>query len=514
MKHIIKNICSQSGLYILLIIVEIGGIIPFFMALSNQSHILWAIAYGSGYLTFIYLMNRDENPENKILWICVVLIIPPFGALIYGLFNSRRIGRKSKRHLQRLNIVLQKNRIKDTEQLVKGDKDAFGKVKALLHDDTNAEVYQNTSSRYYPWGELMYKDMMADIKMAQHYIFLEYFVVEEGKMWTPMRELLKEKVVEGVEVRMLYDDIGSLGLVPDHYADELRKAGIACYPFSKLTPIGSVLYYNNRDHRKILIVDGTIGYTGGINLADEYINERNKHGKWKDGGIRLYGDAVRGLTKLFLSNWDLNQKTISDYETYLAFNRPSDKPICSDQPGFYIPFGSGPAPQYERPVGKNVFLNLINQAKEFVYITTPYLIIDYELTDALRNAAIRGVQIIIVTPHIPDKKLIYLITRSNYKPLMESGVKIIEYTEGFIHAKTVLVDNVYAFVGTINFDYRSLVHHYEDGVWMYQAEIIPDIEEDFNEIFKTGTKIKLEDTKLTVTQSILKNLIRIFSPLL
>ena len=264
--------------------------------------------------------------------------------------------------------------------------------------------------------------------------------------------------------------------------------------------------HNNRDHRKLLIVDGQIGYTGGINLADEYINRIQKYGHWKDGGIRLEGAAVKGMTRLFLINWDTCRESLSDYERYL---RPPKLPERGE--GYYIPFGSGPKPAYFNPVGKNVFLNLINQAKSSLYITTPYLIIDYDLTNAIQNAAKRGVDVRIITPYIPDKKIIQLMTRNSYPPLLESGVKIYEYTPGFIHAKNVIVDDEYAVVGTINFDYRSLVHHYENAVWMYRTAVIPEMKNDFLNTMEKSMKLEQSAIRMSAAQKVLKYCIRLFA---
>lgn len=282
---------------------------------------------------------------------------------------------------------------------------ALGKAKAILYDDPQAELFSDTDSEYFALGEQMYEKMLADLKQAQNFIFLEYFIVEEGVMWNQMLEILKERAAAGVEVRMLYDDIGCMATLDGKYDRRLRESGIQCYKFNPFRPDASEMH-NNRDHRKLLIVDGQIGYTGGINLADEYINRIQKYGHWKDGGIRLEGAAVKGMTRLFLINWDTCRESLSDYERYL---RPPKLPERGE--GYYIPFGSGPKPAYFNPVGKNVFLNLINQAKSSLYITTPYLIIDYDLTNAIQNAAKRGVDVRIITPYIPDKKIIQLMTR-------------------------------------------------------------------------------------------------------
>lgn len=508
----LQRLFSNNWFCVVLIVCELGGIIPFFKAMADQSYMLWIVAYIIGYGTFLYILNQDESPGAKLPWICVVLIIPPFGALFYGLFHGSRISRRERKHLILLRSTVNTEKtqqdVQVLEQLQKQDREAYGKAKALLHDDGEAGVYQNTSSRYYPLGEQMFSDMLEDLKKAEDFIFLEYFIVEKGMMWNSVLEVLKEKAQMGVEIRMLYDDLCSFLSLPMDYDKELRKYGIECYRFSKFTPLASAVH-NNRDHRKIMVIDGKVGYTGGINLADEYINKKERYGHWKDGGIRLEGDAVCGLSKLFLTNWDINQKTISDYERYHVSQEAATK-----QNGYYIPFGSGPQPLYRTRVGENVLLNLINQAKDYIYITTPYLIIDYELMDALRNAAIRGVRVVLITPHIPDKKLVFLMTRSNYMPLLDAGVQIYEYEAGFVHMKTLVSDDQYAMSGTINMDYRSLMHHYEDAVWMYRTGIIPDMKSDMEDTISVSIHVEKENLHLPMWQKLLKSVVQLFAPLM
>ena len=328
-------------------------------------------------------------------------------------------------------------------------------------------------------------------------------------MWDSIYNLLCQKADEGVDVRVLYDDIGCMNTLPADFPVRLSKDGIQCLRFSKVTPRVSAIH-NNRDHRKILAIDGRVAYTGGINIADEYINEVSRFGHWKDGGMRICGEAAVGFTKLFLHSWDLTCGSVSKYSDYIS-------PFIDDtrgDGGYYIPFGTGPAPIYGRSVGKETFINLINQAEKYVYITTPYLIIDYSLSEALKCAALRGVDVRIITPGIADKKRIKVMTKSSYPALMESGVRIFEYLPGFIHEKIIVVDDLYAVVGTINFDYRSLVHHFEDGVWMYNAPVVNEIKEQFLKTVSVSDEIDAEEARLTLYERLVKVLIRLFAPLL
>lgn len=328
-------------------------------------------------------------------------------------------------------------------------------------------------------------------------------------MWDEIYSRLKEKAREGVDVRVLYDDIGCMKTLPSSFPKKLSSVGIKCHRFSKVTPRVSAIH-NNRDHRKILVIDGKTAYTGGVNIADEYINAVTKYGHWKDGGVRVTGDAALGFVKLFLSSWDFTVGGVSDYSEYFPLEDSDD----IGDGGYYVPFGTGPLPIYRRSVGKDAFINLINQAKRYVYITTPYLIIDYSLTEALKCAAHRGVDVRIITPGIPDKKRIKVMTKSSYPTLMESGVRIFEYLPGFIHEKLMVVDDLYAVVGTINLDYRSLVHHFEDGLWMYNTPTVEEIKTEFMNTLSVSDEIDEREARLTPYEKIVKVLIRLFAPLL
>lgn len=470
-------------------------------------------------LALISLINRDANPEYKVSWLVVIMLLPPFGAALYAIFYSRKVSKKDAEFMQKIRLNISKISCTGVDLNEKCDCEyqhlstasplAAGKAYAILNDDKNANIYLQTSSRFFSTGEDMFESMMNDLASAERYIFLEYFIIEQGQMWERIHMVLKEKAQSGVEIRVLYDDIGSMKTLPARYDRILNSEGIRCKRFSPVSPRISTTH-NNRDHRKILIIDGAIAYTGGINIADEYINSKSRFGYWKDSGIRICGDAAFGFLKLFLSMWDFTAGHLSDIERYL----PVSSAFTNSDGGFYIPFGSGPAPVYERPVSKNALLNIVNQAEKYVYITTPYLIIDYDLTESLENAAIRGVDVRIITPAVADKKIVKVMTKSSYPSLIRAGVRIYEYTPGFIHGKSVVSDDAYAMVGTVNLDYRSLVHHYEDAVWMYSTPTVTEIRDEF---MKTVSVSNLKDSKavkLTPVEWIVRNIIRIFAPLL
>ncbi len=464
------------------------------------------------------LITRDANPEYKISWLVVVMLLPPFGAFLYAIFYSRKVSSRKLRLMRKIQNSL--NGFSDSSEDVKIEEDtnlsrlknedmaAWGKALAILDEDRLSNLYTNSESEFFGTGEEMLESILRDLSEAKRYIFLEFFIIEEGEMWEKIHNILKEKAIAGIDVRVIYDDIGCMKTLPAKYDKKLKSEGIRCVRFSPVSPKISTAH-NNRNHRKIIVIDGKISYTGGINIADEYINKKKRFGHWKDGGVRVSGDASLGFLKLFMSSWDFTLGTVTDIKAFLPYEIEH-----SSDGGFYIPFGSGPMPIYKSPVGKNAIINVINQAQRYLYITTPYLIIDYDLTGALRNAAKRGVDVRIVTPGVADKRLVKVMTKSAYPFLLEAGVRIYEYTPGFLHEKLVLSDDTYAIVGTINMDYRSLAHHYEDALWMYRTETVVSIREDFEKIVEVSDEIDTGEARLGFLEVIIRNLIRIFAPLL
>ena len=504
-----RLLMSKYGFSIAIILIELVLVFGIILYMSQIAPIIWVtLVFLISVATVIAIVNRSMSPESKVTWL-IVTFVPVFGPLLYIMFGERRLSKKELKQLQELNsIAFHENNGRQLHlQLQETDKSAYGIINALLHMDSNAEVYDHTDSQFFANGEEMWQQMLEDLKRAEKFIFLEYYIVDEGLMWDSILEVLEEKAAQGVEVKMLYDDIGCMVTLPGDYTVHLRSKGIDAHKFNKVIPRMTVAY-NNRDHRKILVIDGQISYTGGINLADEYINHIERFGHWKDSGIRIDGPATQAFTRLFLMNWYINRGEISDFDQYHLENQTrSGSGLC-------IPYGSGPKPIYQMKVGKIVYQNLINQAEDFVYITTPYLIIDYDLTEDIKNAAMRGVDVRIVTPHIPDKKLIQLVTRGAYPDLLSAGVRIFEYTPGFIHSKQMIVDDRFAAVGTINLDYRSLVHHYENAVLLYKTESIADIRKDFEEIFEQSQEIFSDTINPTWYQMMIKEITQLFAPML
>ena len=465
----------------------------------------------------IAIVNKSSNPEYKVSWLVVVAFVPFFGAVLYFMFSNQRETKKSARLMKEIEESFEKSgdplvRVEFDgvfEEIIKKSPLAAGKAYAVMNDDPLAKLYHGTSSRYFASGEEMFEAMTDALRSAEKYIFLEYFIIDEGEMWDEIYKILKEKAAAGVEVRVMYDDIGSMKTLPRRFSQMLTRYGISSVRFAPVTPRITIAH-NHRDHRKIMIVDGKKAYTGGINIADEYINRKKRFGYWKDGGIEISGMAVEGFLRLFLSMWDFAKGKVTEKAKYMDSVSEEGK---SDG-GFYLPFGSGPIPIYRSSVGKNALLNLINQAKSYVYITTPYLIIDYDLTESLCNASRRGVDVRIITPGIADKKTVKVMTKSSYPHLMSAGVRIYEYECGFIHQKNVISDDKYLIVGTINMDYRSLAHHYEDAVWTYNSSALVSAKEDFLLTLDSSDERDDGEARLTFFEWCVRNLVRIFAPLL
>lgn len=457
------------------------------------------------------VINNWTNPYYKLAWTFIILLFPLFGICLYIIFGRSEL---TKRTQERMDAVHREitDCLKKDPVAIDGLKEAdpgVAQQSKYIHDWAQFPLYHNSRTRYYACGEDMFTDMLGAMERAQDFIFLEYFIIEDGKMLEAVLDVLGRKVKEGVQVRLIYDDVGSIKTLPAHFKQRLAEAGIAYAAFNPFRPILSIIL-NNRDHRKILVVDGQVGFTGGINIADEYINEKERFGYWKDTGIEIKGEAVWSLTTMFLEMWNYIKQTSEDYYRYLPeiYNK-ADNP--SD--GYVQPYGDTPL-DHEN-VGENVYLNIINHAKKYVYIYTPYLIVDNEMTVALQNAAKCGVDIRIITPGIPDKKLIFLLTQSYYEQLIQSGVKIYQYTPGFLHGKCFVCDDKIATVGTINLDYRSLYLHFECGVFMYRSQAVMQLKQDALDTISVSKEITLEFCRnRNIWIKILQSILRLFAPLL
>lgn len=435
----------------------------------------------------IYLINSNMNSSAKITWLVLIMISPIFGSLLY-FYTISELGYKTikKRLSDILDMTSLKLRQDDKvlDKLKKKDKN----IASLVHyvNTTGCyPVFDNTDVTYFPLGENKLEMLLAKLKEAKEFIFLEYFIIEEGKMWGSILNILAQKVKEGVEVRVMYDGTCELSTLPHNYPSRLEKLGIKCKMFAPLTPFVST-YYNYRDHRKILVIDNKYAFNGGVNLADEYINVKEKHGHWKDTAIMLEGSAVSSFTLMFLQMWNVNEKTM-EFDKYLLSQYQC--PSC----GFVMPFGDYPLDNEK--VGQNVYIDILNSANDYVYIMSPYLILDDEMENALKFASKRGVDVRIILPGIPDKIAPYALAKTHYKALLDANVKIYEYTPGFVHAKIFVSDNIKAVVGTINLDYRSLYHHFECGTFLYDVSCISNIIEDYHLTLEKCHRVTYDDIK-------------------
>ena len=509
MKKILRFITQRVVITALLIVLQALLLFGFIWKLDNYFVYFYAGSVLLSLLITLGIINSKSNPAYKIAWLIPILLFPVFGGLVYLLFGSDRTGRYLRKKLRGIgtemdNVIGEAHRRSGAEEL---PPDAANQSRYISHC-AYCPPYQNTTTEYLPLGEVKFERMVEELKKAKHYIFLEYFIIQEGKMWNTILDILRQKAAEGVDVRVIYDDMGCIMILPTGYDRTLEQMGIKCRIFNPFVPILSSRF-NTRDHRKICVIDGNVGFTGGINLADEYINAYEKHGHWKDTSILLKGEAVFNLTVMFLSMWDYLDGTTgkTDYSRYY--------PTVWDEnaKGYVQPFADNPLD--DEAVGETVYLNLINKAKRYVYITTPYLILSSEMLTALTSAAKCGVDVRIITPHIPDKWYVHAVSRSHYQPLIEAGVKIYEYTPGFIHAKTFVVDDDYAVVGTINLDYRSLYLHFECAVWMYQTPSVAQVRDDFFKTQQISQEITLEECRsLSFPRRLGRSVLRVFAPLM
>lgn len=501
--------------------IPLRYILAVFITLAEVCAIIGVVVLLCYYVPYFYLaalltqigcilkiVASDDNPDYKVPWLLFVLVLPIVGFMLYFIFYSRKLKKKFIKRLCDLHGMGYKKDDAGAFERIKKEDTAAANQARMICNIANTNLFEATDVEYFPSGEEMLARMLVDLKSAERFIYMEYFIIEEGVFWNSILDILTQEVKEGVEVKLLYDDIGCMTTLPGNYAKELKKYGIEGVPFSRLK--GSAdSEFNNRNHRKITVIDGKIGYTGGVNIADEYINRTERFGHWKDTAIRLCGEAVWELTKTFIIDYGINVKSIPDLPkgAYPDAEKTAVK-------GYVIPFGDAPQPMDKYAVGKEVIMGMLASATEYAYITTPYLIIDNELCGSIENAALRGVDVRITVPHIPDKKIVFAITRSYYPRLMKAGVKIYEYAPGFIHAKNYIVDGRMAMVGTINLDYRSLAHHFENGVWMYGCPCIEDIRRDIVDTMEKSIPVTEDMTRTGPLATLIRSLVRVFSPLL
>ncbi len=506
-SKILKFLTSRIFFILIAFLFQLGLYLGIFFMFRDSTVYFLIFEMILRILVVLYIINDSSEPSFKIAWLIAIVFLPYLGSVIYFLISWGNSKSRIKRRLDMLS--------KKAEGYLKGcgcedklrqESSGIGGICRYAGKWGGFPVYESRDVKYYPLGENYFEDMLTELKKAEKFIFIEYFIIQEGKMWNSILEILKEKVKQGVEVKVIYDDLGCFFTLPRGYRRTLESLGIECRIFNPIRMVLNIIY-NNRNHRKICVIDGKTAFTGGINLADEYINEVVRFGHWKDTGIRFGGESVWNYTVAFLMMWELcsRGKAELDYNAYKTECEEGEK-----SGGYILPFTDSP---FDKEVlAQNMYLDIIERSTDYVYITTPYLILEEKMINSLVMAAKRGVDVRIMTPHIPDKKAVFMVTRSNYKRLIKGGVRIFEYTPGFLHAKSIVSDDDKAIVGSINLDYRSLYLHCECGVYMYRVPVTEDIKRDHIEIMKVSEEIR--DTKVHFPVGIIRSVLNVFAPLM
>ncbi len=494
-----------------IIILQVAFFAYFLSVDTLVSRILSVIISVLSIFLAIYLINKNMKPAYRVIWLVTILAFPVLGAFFYLLLHLL-----PNKHwvMKRYAAIARESRptFQTPAALSAEERSAFfgrwGKSASYLSDFAGFPAYSHTKSEYLSPGEVFFPRFLEDLEKAEKYIYMEYFIVEEGVMTEKVLDVLERKVKAGVDVRFMYDDIGSLMTLPKNYVEILRRRGIRAAVFSRFIPVFTSIQ-NNRDHRKITVIDGKIAYTGGLNIADEYINLYEKHGYWKDAALRVEGDAAWSFTVMFLQLWSLAAGEAFSLPQKPPALPPEQRPAAD---GAVLPYADSPLDS--ETVGEHVYTQLIAGANRTLYATTPYFMVDDGLLSALKLAAKSGVDVRLITPRVWDKFFVHVITRSYYRELIEAGIRVYEYTPGFMHAKTMVADGEIAAVGTINMDFRSLYLHFEDGVLLSGTSSVGKIEEDFLRSMEDSSEITLQDVKNNLFMRLLGNLLRLFAPLL
>ena len=508
-KGLARLIFSRFFLIALLLVLQIAIIVLAFVFLTDKLPVLVVIMRVFAFLMVIYLFNCGMDSSGKLTWMFIISILPLAGT-IFLLFTQSNLGHRMEQRLVQDQIDRTRGTLRQPENVpgeVERDGSGTDDLCRYLNRSGCFPLYDKTAVTYFPLGEDKFKAMLEELEKAEKFIFMEYFIIEEGYMWGRILDILTRKAKEGVEIRVMYDGMCEMSTLPADYWKLLNAEGIKAKAFSAIKPVVSS-HYNYRDHRKILVIDGKVAFNGGVNLADEYINRKERFGHWKDTAVMLKGPAVASFTLMFLQMWYIGEKE-PDYETWLQAASDAQP----EAKGYVMPYCDCPLDSDK--VGEAVYMDILNRATDYVHIMTPYLILDGELETALRYAAQRGVDVKLILPGIPDKKMAYALAKTHYRSLTDAGVKIYEYTPGFVHAKVFVSDDSKAVVGTINLDYRSLYHHFECATYMYKTDCIPQIEEDFqNTLGKCRTVTKETIMAEKFSMKAMGLVMKILSPLM
>lgn len=511
MRKILKLLKSKAFYIVTSLLLQIIAIIFIITYFSTRFQFFYFFMLVLSTIIAIHVCNRESDSSSKLLWVFLILSVPVFGGITYLLFGGRKIPKVLMSKDRQAYSDYKRYALQNIKTLEKtnGEDYTLDKMISMAWSNGYFPVYEDCKTKYFESGEVMYKSIMDALKSAKKFIFIETFILDQGNMWDEILAVLLEKVNEGLDVRLIYDDFGTITHLKEDYETWLNAQGIRTYSFNKIRPQLAV-QMNNRDHRKMIIIDGFKAYTGGINIADEYINTKERFGYWKDMGIMIEGKGVEMFTISFLQIWNYQSHENSQYDDFLLPDQAFEK---IHGKGYIIPFSDSPTD--DANPGKNMHLNMLNGAVDYFWITTPYLVLDAEMIDALVLAVNNGVDVRIVVPGIPDKKLVYEVTKSNYEYLIKKGVKIYEYTPGFIHGKVCLSDGQSALVGTVNMDFRSYYTNYECGIWLYKTECLPAIKKDLEQIFKDSHPVTYEECRnVNPFVRYYRNILRIFSPLM
>ena len=501
-----NRILNRITVTVVLVALQLAWLAWVFFALTTGTARVWVtgVLNGLSLLIILYLVRKDENSAYKVGWIALIGLLPLLGGALYLAFGNKRPSRRLRSKMQAVEQAHRADRAQQPGQTA-GLCDENRGVSRYLTQYGCYPAWKNTTTRYFSCGEAMYPALLADLEKAEKSIFLEFFIVSQGKMWQGVEDILRRKAAQGVDVRLIYDDFGSLLGLPKDFVVRMERAHIRCIPFNPVVPLLS-LVMNHRDHRKIVVVDGNVAYTGGVNLADEYINAEQRFGYWKDAAIRLEGAAVWNFTVMFLNVWNAFRPQETDYTAFA----PPRLPAVQD--GVVQPYADSPLD--EEPLAETVYLDILSQAQRYVYIYTPYLAVGEEMLDALKSAAKRGVDVRLILPGIPDKKLVFRLSRSYYLPLLRAGVRIYEFTPGFLHAKCYVSDDRVAAVGSINMDYRSLFLHFECGTLLFHNSQIAALRKDVERTLPQCREIMRSDCRTNLPGTALDGVLRLLSPLM
>ena len=512
-KKIKRLIKGRKAMIWLLILVQLALVLYMSIQFTRYYYVYSYLTLLVSLAFVLYLMNASRSMSYKMAWIVVAFTFPVFGVALYLIFGGDRLTKRGRRKMEFMNNASAKaieNEHSALDELEAENPEAARQAKYIQSTSRTPPV-KNCETRYFESGEAMFPVLLEELKKAKNYIFLEYFIIGDGEMWDAVHEILVEKVREGVDVRVIYDDLGCALSIDSHYDRTLRAEGIDCHIYQRFVPILNARQ-NNRDHRKICAIDGVTAFTGGINLADEYINRKERFGYWKDTAVMVRGEAAWSFSVMFLTMWDYLCGNIGEGKNdYSAFMPPASAYENVHGAGYVQPYTDSPLDG--EPVGQNVYLGIISNAKKYVWINTPYLIIDEQMERTLIHAVRCGVDVRIVTPGIPDKKMINETTKSYYPNLIRNGVKIYEYDPGFVHAKSFVCDDEYAVVGSVNLDYRSLYLHFECALWMYRADCVMDVKADYEKTLEECHEVELKEEKLGLIRRLFRATLDLIAPL-